>query len=102
MIEILSQTVNKAEGTLTIRLRPQDIRLGVVKLSEPELENILTEMGIKRGNRIAGPYTVCNKNTFPDEYAMLYELHSPRKRAPKKVEKKLDNSAEPVKIKKTG
>ena len=101
MIEIVSQETNKEDATVTIRLRPQEIRLGVVKLTKYEVEEILTEMKVKRGKRISGDYTVCNKSTFPDEYVMVYELPQHQKKVDKKSEQKVDKSPEPVKIKKT-
>mgnify|MGYP003116845693 CR=1 FL=1 len=101
MIEVLSQKIDKKEGTLTIHIQPQNIRLGIVKLIEPQVEAILDEKGIKRGKRIGGSYTVCNKNTFPDDYFMVYELAGTKRKITKKVEESLDKSPEPVKIKKT-
>jgi|TARA_R110002020_G_scaffold240411_5_gene453367 hypothetical protein len=101
MLKIISQVVSEEEKTLTLTVelpQPFTEECWVVRMSPEEVAAALDEAGVKRG-KWHNPRTIGNR---PPQYTrrsvLVFDL--PRK-APRKVQKKVDNSSKQVTLKKT-
>ena len=101
MLEIISQSINEEEKTLTLTVElpePFTEECWVVRMSPEEVTKALDEAGIKRG-KWHNPRTIGNR---PPQYTrrnvLVFDL--PRV-IRKKIQKKVDNTAKQVTLKKT-
>jgi hypothetical protein len=98
MIEVVERKDEEAKK-LFLKVRPQHLKEGVIKLSPGRVEEVLDQLGIVRGKCLSSQ-TVCNKPNFPKEYEFVYELPQPKKKVVKKVIEKVDKSTESVTLEK--
>ena len=109
MFKINVQKTDEETGELILEVElPERLKhgIGTIRLTSQEVESILDEMGIKRGKWV-NPRDLGNR---PPQFNRFQKLvfkpvvkRAPvnRKQAAKKNEKKVDNTPEPVILKKT-
>jgi|15BtaG_2_1085339.scaffolds.fasta_scaffold00179_23 hypothetical protein len=93
MIEIINKSVNQENGEISVSLKPQPIKKGVIKLTRHQVADIISST-IEVGELVGGQ-TVCNKVNFPTDYTFTF------KPLVKKEKKIIDKPKEPVMLKKT-